>query len=314
METDTGGIEEVGAGPLFSLAPALPAKLSDVTASRFVRLCLVAASLPLRLVAQDPESSATRAPSEAGPDAASPPAAIGRTEAARVGIVLALGGLAYLADDAVRDRLRDPFPGSGGFGDDVFAFADHYGDPGVALLAVAFWGTGLVAKRPVLAEVGLRGVEAVGVSGLTTVLLKELTGRARPRVAPNDPADWQLLRPTRSGSEDHRSMPSGHTTAVFAFATAVTGTVQRRAPQHAAWVGASTFTLAGLTAWQRMRADAHWLSDVTVGAGVGTVTALAILRWHDTRPENAIDRWLLRPVVRPMDDGSTAVGLSLAWR
>lgn len=324
METDTGSTEEVGAGSPFSPAPALPAKLSGVTALRFARFLLVCLGLPVQLVAQALEPGAS-VPSSAGVLAEplratavaramdDPPAAIGLTEAKRFGAVLVLGGLAYLADESAREWLHDASPGSGGLANNAFAFADRYGDPGVAVLAAALWGTGLIAKRPVLAEVGLRGVEAVGVSGLATVLLKEIAGRARPRVAPHDRADWQLLRPTRTGSEDHRSMPSGHATVAFAFATAVTGTVQRRAPQHATWVGVSSFGLAGLTAWQRMRADAHWLSDVTVGAGIGTVTALAILRWHDTRPGNSIDRWLLRPALRQMGDGTTAVGLSLTW-
>lgn len=272
---------------------------------RLVLPCLIALVVPWCLGAQSPPVDSV---------AAQPPPAIGLTDVKRFGGVLVLGGVAYLADDRVRARVLDRTPGNDGAVDEVFAFADDYGSPGVLVLAAALWGTGVVAKRPVLAELGLRGVEAVGVSGVATSLLKELTGRARPRVVPHDPADWQFLRPTRSRSEDHRAMPSGHATVVFAFATAVTGSVRRLAPAHTRWVGLSTFALAGLTSWQRMRADAHWLSDVTVGAGVGTVTALAILRWHDTRPENPIDRWLLRPVLQPAPDGGAAVGLSLAWR
>lgn len=296
-------MESVDARPVvLSPASVLPAKLPDVPSLRLASLLYGLALLPL-----------VPRPASAQDSLPTPPPAVGKLEARRFAGVLALGALAYLADDAVRDRVRDRTPGDDGAVDDVFAFADHYGDPGVAVAALALWGTGLVSKRHTVAVVGLRAVEAVGVSGLTTVLLKELTGRARPRVAPHDPANWQLLRPTRSGSEDHRAMPSGHATAVFAFATAVTGEVARRAPEHALWVGTSTYALAMLTAWQRMRADAHWLSDVTVGAGIGTVTALAILRWHDTRPDNPIDRWFLRPVVQPTPSGATAVGLRLTW-
>jgi membrane-associated phospholipid phosphatase len=60
-----------------------------------------------------------------------------------------------------------------------------------------------------------------------------------------------------------------------------------------------------------MHDDRHWLSDVTVGAGIGTVTALAIRRWHETRPENAIDRIFLRPVVESSPFGGTKLGVQV---
>ena len=93
----------------------------------------------------------------------------------------------------------------------------------------------------------------------------------------------------------------------------MTSEVARRAPEHARWVGITTYSLAVTTAYARMHDDRHWLSDVTVGAGIGTVTAWAITRWHATRPDNPIDRILLRPVVAasPLE---TRVGVSVQWR
>ncbi len=243
-------------------------------------------------------------------DNAPPPRAFSMVEARRFAGVLALGGLAYLADDAARTALRSSAP-SAGVGGALNRFGYYYGDPGVSVLSAAMWGTGLLANRPVLARSGLRGMEAIAVSGLVTTLLKGVAGRARPDVGVGDRDDWRLMRGFEGSGQDYRSAPSGHATVAFAFATAMTAEVARSAPRAARAVGLTTFGLAGLTSWQRMHDDRHWLSDVTVGGGIGVVTALAITRWHATRPQNVIDRWFLRPATFATPRGDMAVGLSL---
>ena len=203
---------------------------------------------------------------------------------------------------------------SGNVGAALADIGNLYGSPGAITLGWVMWGGGLVAKRPTLAASGLRALEAITISGFVTKALKESMGRARPYVAVDGRADWQLFRGARSSTGEYESFASGHATAAFAFAAAVTGEVALRAPEHARAVGVVTFGLAGLTAYARMHDDVHWLSDVTVGAGIGTVTALAIRRWHATRPDNAIDRWLLRPVIAPSPFGGTRVGFEILTR
>lgn len=242
-----------------------------------------------------------------------PPRAFSMVETRRFAGVLALGGLAYLADNPVRGALRNRSDKPGGVVNALDRVGYYYGDPGVAVLSVAMWGAGHLADRPLLASTGLRGIEAVAVSGVVVIALKGLLGRARPEIVPNAKDDWKLLRGFETSDGDYQSMPSGHSAASFAFATAVTAEVARHAPRAARTVGVTTFGLAALTAWQRMHDDRHWVSDVTVGGGIGVVTALAITRWHATRPDNVIDRWFLRPATFTTPRGDVAVGLFLVY-
>jgi membrane-associated phospholipid phosphatase len=254
--------------------------------------------------------NAQSAPSDSAVTAR-PPAAFSMVETKRFAVVAGLGGLAYLGDQGARDAVR----GAGPQGNSVLGamtdFGNVWGQPGVVGVGFALWGGGLVAKNATVAASGLRAIEAITVSGTVTSLLKMTFGRARPYLSPDAADDFRLFRGAQYRDGRYSAMPSGHATVAFAFASAVTGEVRLRAPQHARTVGVLTYGAAAVTAYARMHDDRHWLSDVMVGAGIGTVTGWAITRWHATRPENAIDRALLRPVIAPSPYGGVNIGLTL---
>ena len=250
-------------------------------------------------------------------DTTRPPAVVTAGDLARVGLFTGLALLAYPVDDDVRRSVRANGPQQNRALDAMAEFGYVYGQPGVVGLGVALWGGGLLAHNTTVAATGLRALEAIAVSGTITSVLKGVIGRARPRVSPDDKSDLEWGRGFRSGVEsdgDFASLPSGHSTAAFAFAAAVTSEVAFRAPEHARTVAVVTYGAAALTAWSRTHMDAHWLSDVTLGAGIGMVSGWALTRWHRTRPDNRIDRWLLRPVMAPGVDGSARMGVCLCPR
>lgn len=247
-------------------------------------------------------------------DSRRPPAAFSMVETKRFAVVAALGGLAYLGDQSARDAVRGAGPQGNAVLEGLAEFGNAWGQPGVVGLGFALWGGGLVAKRPTVAASGLRAIEALTVSGTVTSLLKMTFGRARPYLSPTAPDDFRLFRGAQYRDGRYASMPSGHATAAFAFASAVTGEVRLRAPQHARTVGVLSYGAAAATAYARMHDDRHWLSDVTVGAGIGTVTGWAITRWHATRPNNPIDRTLLRPVIAPSPYGGMHIGFTMQTR
>lgn len=241
-----------------------------------------------------------------------PSPAFGTPELRGFALTFAAGGLAYLADQSLRDAVRRPGPQGSAVLDGLAAYGNPFGSPGVLVLSAALYGGGLLARRPVVAAAGFRGLESIAISGLVTGAIKGMAGRKRPEISPDDPGSFSWLRGQREGG-DYQAMPSGHTTAAFAFATAVHLEVRRRAPRHARWVGVLAYTSAVATAYARMHDDRHWLSDVTVGAGIGSVTAAAIHRWHATRAADPVDGFFLRPVLAPRRDG-VGVGFSATFR
>lgn len=115
--------------------------------------------------------------------------------------------------------------------------------------------------------------EALVVAGDVTQLTKMLVGRERPFVHALSPD----RRPsTAQPSDNDLSFFSGHTSGVFALATAsgTIGTMRGYRWAPLAWsVGGA---VAATTAYLRIAADRHWLTDVVVGAVVGAGIGFAV--------------------------------------
>jgi lipid A 4'-phosphatase len=109
---------------------------------------------------------------------------------------------------------------------------------------------------------------ACAASGITNSLLKSVIGRTRPRLFFDhglytvDPPALKAL---------YLSLPSGHTTMVFAVATSLALLLPRR------WAPIA-YGLASIIALSRIITNAHWLADVLAGSLVGI--GMALLTHH----------------------------------
>lgn len=77
------------------------------------------------------------------------------------------------------------------------------------------------------------------------------------------------IREWRPDSTDMRSFPSGHTLFAFAGATILRHEFGHLSP----WISIGGYTVAALTAIDRVRRDRHHWHDVVAGAAVGICTA-----------------------------------------
>jgi membrane-associated phospholipid phosphatase len=100
-------------------------------------------------------------------------------------------------------------------------------------------------------------------------------------------------------------MPSGHATVAFALAS----TISERF-DNSWWVAPGAYALASLVAFSRTRANAHFASDVLVGAAIGTATGRTVVDLERAREraeaQTAAPHASLRPQVGP-----GAAGLAL---
>ncbi|MDZ4665386.1 MAG: phosphatase PAP2 family protein [Bacteroidota bacterium] len=142
--------------------------------------------------------------------------------------------------------------------------------PAMPLTVGGIWAYGYFNKDQEMMRNGYKGAIAIGFANCLTYGIKLAVKRDRPFVThPND-----ITQKTHVGP---LSFPSGHTTAAFATATALSLSTKK-------WQFAvPAYAYAGLVGYSRMRLGVHYPSDVLGGMIIGIGSGL--LTWQ-------IDRWI----------------------
>jgi membrane-associated phospholipid phosphatase len=273
------------------------------------RALIVAAALAgvsTRSPAQQPADSA---PGRA-PAASRPAPLLTRRDLVAAGAVVAATAALFPFDERIAEEFSDPAPQRASVLRGGARAFNVLGDPGTVVVALAAFGAGKATGSRHLADLGLHTAEAIVLSGAVTGLVKGVAGRQRPFVQPTDPDVFSLGKGFSSGAR--ASFPSGHTTAAFATAAAITEETRHWWPAAPWVVGPLLYGGAGMVGLARMYDDKHWASDVVLGAGIGTISGLAVVRYNHARPKNRVDRWLrVTSVVPAILPGPG--GVSLAW-
>lgn len=142
--------------------------------------------------------------------------------------------------------------------------------PAMPLTAGGVWAYGYFNKDKEMMRNGYKSALAIGLANGISFGLKMAVERDRPFVTyPND-----IKKRTHVGPY---SFPSGHTTAAFATATALSLSAKT-------WqVAVPAYTYAGFVAYSRMRLGVHYPTDLLGGMVIGIGSGL--LTWQ-------IDRWI----------------------
>lgn len=226
-------------------------------------------------------------------------------------------------------------------------------DPVLVSVAGAYYGFGAIGtwltdadwiwdtRHEFLAFAG-----AVAWTQAFVQLSKFTFGRDRPRVVracnpPADPCGKYGIRPSRnveSNRQDGLSFPGGHvgaTAAALSFIYLdwsdhlVYHTLAEASGATRFWVGRvlpliPTYGFIGLSFYERLYSQEHWLSDQVVGAVVGLAAGNAFYLLHfddtgdplrDNRDDDADDGGIADSRVMPvlLGDGEVGVGWGFSW-
>jgi membrane-associated phospholipid phosphatase len=199
-------------------------------------------------------------------------------------------GAAALLDRTVRDAARRDHSN---VSDRIANVFEPLGSAGAFGVLGSFYVAGLVrgdSRARSVAEDGL--IASVIAGGIVTPVLKFAVGRTRPRDTPKT-FDFHPF----SGAS---SFPSGHTTEAFAVASVIA------THYDSGWVKGVSYGSAALVGFARIHHDAHFLSDVTAGALIGTAVGRSVV--HHNQGERS--RYTLAPIVGPKDQPGVAVAFS----
>lgn len=132
--------------------------------------------------------------------------------------------------------------------------------------SLAIYAVGRAAHEPRVSHVGIDLLRAQILVGALTYALKITTHRERP------------------DGRNAQSFPSGHASVTFATAFVL--------QRHFGWWSVPTFLVASYTAASRLHENRHYLSDVVVGATVGTISGRTVTRHGGSN-------YALMPVLAP---------------
>jgi membrane-associated phospholipid phosphatase len=211
-------------------------------------------------------------------------------------------------DEAIANRLLDSTVQENRFLGRVATVVRMVADPGSVIIGVSMYAYGRLAKDERAADLGLHGTEALVIGAATGTLLKGVFGRERPYVK-RDPHNFKFGR--GFGTERYRSFPSGHTIAAFAAAAAVTSETSGWWNGSEWYIGPLMYGGATLVGASRIYNNRHWASDVVMGALIGTMAGLKVVRYSHAHPTNAVDRWLLNASARRDATGKLLVHWSV---
>jgi membrane-associated phospholipid phosphatase len=230
-------------------------------------------------------------------------------DAVLAGSVVVATVLARPFDDRFAAKLQDSSAQDSRRLQGMAKFVRTVATPGSYYIGITMYAAGRLSKNEKLADLGLHGTEALVVGELVAGVVKGVVGRQRPSVLPRNSGSYRLGRGLQG--DNYRSFPSGHSTSAFAAAAAVSSETSRWWPDTRWIIGPILYTGAALTGVSRMYNNRHWMSDVLVGAGVGTFAGLKVVRYHHSHPGNRIDRWLLKGSLSPSPDGGQALHWSI---
>ncbi len=218
----------------------------------------------------------------------------------------------FPVDESVARHLRSPSAPTNRFINRAATGFEIMAEPGSLVIGSAIYLYGRFAHHPDLEDLGWHSTEAVIVGSSITVVLKGLAGRSRPYVSDaTNPRDFKFAKGFRSSAR--QSFPSGHATAAFAAASAVTSEVRRMWPAYTWYAGPLMYGGATMVGLARMYHNKHWASDVALGAAIGTFSGLKIVRYSHTHPDNRVDRWMLKAMIQPDGHGGALAGVSVPW-
>jgi membrane-associated phospholipid phosphatase len=226
-----------------------------------------------------------------------------------LGGMIAITGAVAPIDRSIAQHLQDSTVQTNRFFGDVASVVRTVADPGSVIIGVGLYGIGRLTKNERMADLGLHGTEALAIGAAIGYLGKGIFGRERPYVD-QKPDDFAFMRGVKSNT-DFKSFPSGHTIAAFAAASAVSSETSRWWPDTRWWIGTAMYGGAALVGVSRMYNNRHWASDVLMGAAIGTLSGLKVVRYHHSHPNNDLDRWLLGASITTAPNGSKILSWSV---
>lgn len=174
--------------------------------------------------------------------------------------------IAFPNDQAILDFVQD---NSNDVIHNVAVAGEFFGSELTIYGAAAGYIMGVVLQNGEVKSTSLMLAKTALITGIVAQAAKRIFHRERPN---QDTGPYQFHGPGLEGS--HLSMPSGHTITAFTLATFISETWGH----HSKLIPVLAYSAAAVGGWSRVHDNAHWASDVIMGALIGHLVTKHIMR------------------------------------
>lgn len=158
------------------------------------------------------------------------------------------------------------------------------GEGGSSLLvAGGFFIYGKIAKDYRSVHTAYDLTETFISMGVTTQILKRISGRESPFVATKPGGRWQPFPPFsayQKNTPSYDAFPSGHLATMMASVTVIASNYPEKK-----WIRPLGYTLIGLTGWAMMNTDVHWAGDYPLAIAIGYISGKITTLKHRKAPQ-----------------------------
>lgn len=172
------------------------------------------------------------------------------------------------------------------------------GEGGTSMyLAGGLWIYGKLARDYRAVQTAGDLVETFIVMGVTTQILKRISGRESPYVSTQPGGAWRPL-PTLKEYQSHvpryDAFPSGHLATMMATVTVLHSNYPEKK-----WILPVGYTIMGMTAWAMMNTEVHWISDYPLALALGYVSGKVSTMRHAKVQSDEIKKRFINPEMTP---------------
>lgn len=151
------------------------------------------------------------------------------------------------------------------------------------LLAGGFFIYGKIAKDYRSVHTAYDLTETFISMGVTTQILKRISGRESPFVATKPGGRWQpfpSFSDYQKNTSSYDAFPSGHLATMMASVTVIASNYPEKK-----WIRPLGYTLIGLTGWAMMNTDVHWAGDYPLAIAIGYISGKITTLKHRKAPQ-----------------------------
>lgn len=165
------------------------------------------------------------------------------------------------------------------------------GEGGTSMIlagGMALYGALAKDRRAVSTAVDL--TETFVTMGLTTQILKRMTGRESPFVSTKSGGAWRpfpSFKEYQTNTSNYDGFPSGHLSTLMATITVLSYNYPEKK-----WIKPVGYSIMSLSAWAMMNTEVHWAGDYPLALAIGYLSGRITTMRHRVKPEQKVKSYL----------------------